>query len=64
MIIWFQTPIIIPILAFLASVFLVIVPIVTDPRIEFLYAFVLIAIGLAFWLPFVFLKKRLYGVGK
>jgi solute carrier family 7 (L-type amino acid transporter), member 9/15 len=60
---WFQTPLIIPILALLASIFLVFVPIVTDPRIEFLYAFVLIAIGLVFWLPFVYFKKRLRCVG-
>jgi L-type amino acid transporter 9 len=53
-----RSPIFIPILAFLSSVFLVVVPIITDPRIEFLYAVLMIAIGFVFWLPFVFFKVR------
>jgi L-type amino acid transporter 9 len=55
----FQLPLVIPALAFLASVFLVVVPIITNPQIEFLYAAVLIAIGMIVWLPFVFFKIRL-----
>ena len=61
---FFQIPLIVPLLAFLASASLVIVPIVTDPRVEFLYAVVLIAVGLIFWLPFVHLKVNLILLSK
>lgn len=53
-----KNPIIIPILVFLASMFLVIVPIVTDPQIEFLFAAVFIVAGFIFYVPFVVCKIR------
>ena len=54
----FQVPLIIPVLVFLASVFLVFVPIITNPQIEFLFAVVFITAGFIFFIPFVFLKLR------
>ena len=48
-----QVPIIMPIFAVVAAAYLVIGPIVDDPAIEFLYAFLGIVAGLLVYFPFV-----------
>ncbi|KAJ8303516.1 hypothetical protein KUTeg_019912 [Tegillarca granosa] len=50
----YKVPIIIPILVVIASIYLVLAPIVKDPRIEFLYAFLFLASGILVYLPFVY----------
>ncbi|ESO06959.1 hypothetical protein HELRODRAFT_110971 [Helobdella robusta] len=52
----FRVPLIIPIFVFLAAIFIVIVPIVTEPQIEFLFAFIFILIGYLLYIPFVHFK--------
>lgn len=55
----YKVPIPIPIFMFLASSFLVIAPIVNEPRIEFLYASLFTLAGLLFYIPFVSYKLHL-----
>lgn len=60
----FQVPIVLPIFVLIVAVFLVIAPIVDNPRIEFLYAFIFIVAGLIFYFPFVHFKFVLPGTSK
>ena len=60
----FQVPIVIPIIVLIASIWLVVAPIVDQPRIEFLYAFLFIVGGLIFYIPFVYYKIKIPGVCK
>ncbi|XP_064598688.1 LOW QUALITY PROTEIN: b(0,+)-type amino acid transporter 1-like [Liolophura sinensis] len=55
----YKVPLPIPIIVFLASIYLVIAPIVDSPKIEFLYAALFVVGGLIFYFPFVFFKLRL-----
>ncbi|KAL4235159.1 b(0 +)-type amino acid transporter 1 [Mactra antiquata] len=48
--------ILIPIIFALCSIYLVLAPIIQDPRLEFLYAFLFIIGGLLFYIPFVVYK--------
>lgn len=66
MCVWFflQVPIILPISVLCVSIYLVIAPIINDPRIEFLYAFIFVISGLVFYVPFVVMKKSLPYTGK
>ncbi|XP_052061856.1 b(0,+)-type amino acid transporter 1-like [Mytilus californianus] len=54
-----KIPIIIPIIFVLIACYLVIGPIVQDPKIEFLYAFLFVIGGLLFYIPFVYFKIEL-----
>eukprot|EP00057_Strongylocentrotus_purpuratus_P017450 XP_011671924.1 PREDICTED: b(0,+)-type amino acid transporter 1 [Strongylocentrotus purpuratus] len=54
-----KVPIVLPIIVLIAAVYLVIAPIIEEPALEFLYAFLFILSGLIFYLPFVFYKKEL-----
>ena len=56
---WWQVPIVLPIIVLIASAYLVVAPIIEEPTLEFLYAFLFILSGLIFYLPFVFYKKEL-----
>ncbi|XP_071091599.1 b(0,+)-type amino acid transporter 1-like [Haliotis cracherodii] len=58
----YKVPIVVPILVVLASIYLVIAPIIQDPRMEFFYALLFIASGLLFYFPFVYHKWSLPGV--
>ncbi|XP_012934876.1 b(0,+)-type amino acid transporter 1 [Aplysia californica] len=49
----YRVPTIIPIVVFIISVYLVVAPIIQEPRIEFLYASLFILSGLIFYIPFV-----------
>ncbi|XP_041376052.1 b(0,+)-type amino acid transporter 1-like [Gigantopelta aegis] len=55
----YKVPIIIPILVTLIAIYLVIAPIVQNPKIEFLYAFIFILAGMIFYIPFVHFKLRI-----
>ena len=61
---YFQVPIPIPILFFLCCVYLVIGPIVDEPKMEFLYAGIFVIGGLVLYFPFVHFKLRIPGIGK
>ena len=60
----FQVPIVIPFIVLVVSLFLVVAPIIDQPRIEYLYAFLFIIGGLIFYVPFIHFKKELPGMGK
>ncbi|KAK3085920.1 hypothetical protein FSP39_010643 [Pinctada imbricata] len=55
----YKVPIILPIIVLVFSIYLVIAPIVQNPRIEFLYAFLFMVAGLVFYFPFVVMRKSL-----
>ncbi|XP_071824243.1 b(0,+)-type amino acid transporter 1-like isoform X2 [Apostichopus japonicus] len=48
-----KVPLVIPIIVVIASVYLVIAPIIDDPQVEFLYAAMFILAGLIFYFPFI-----------
>ncbi|XP_021352770.1 b(0,+)-type amino acid transporter 1-like isoform X1 [Mizuhopecten yessoensis] len=52
----YKVPIIVPVIVLLFSIYLVVAPIVQNPRIEFLYAFLFMISGLFFYVPFVVYK--------
>jgi L-type amino acid transporter 9 len=54
----FKVPLVIPIIVLLAAIFIVIVPIATDPQIEFLYAVLFMAFGYVFYIPLVHFKLQ------
>ena len=60
----FQVPLIVPIFVLLVSIYLVVAPIIQDPRIEFFYAFLFSVSGIVFYVPFVVYKKKLPLMGK
>jgi L-type amino acid transporter 9 len=55
---------VLPIIAVLISIYLVIGPIINHPQMEFLYAFLFLVTGLIFYVPFVYFKVRIPGVGE
>lgn len=55
----YKVPIIIPVIVFVLSMYLVVAPIVQKPQIEYLYASLFVASGLIFYVPFVHYKCRL-----
>ena len=54
-----QVPTFIPIVMLCVSVYLVVAPIIHDPRIEFLYATLFVLSGMVFYVPFIAYKLRL-----
>lgn len=58
-----QVPIIIPITVLLMSFGLVIGPIISNPQLEQLYVLVFIVAGIIFYVPFIYYKKVLPGMG-
>ncbi|XP_076032330.1 L-type amino acid transporter sobremesa isoform X9 [Oratosquilla oratoria] len=55
----YKVPIIIPIVVLIMSFFLVVLPIIDSPQIEYLYATLFIVAGLIFYFPFVHFQKSL-----
>jgi len=55
-------PIVIPIFVMLASAYLVIAPIIYDPKIQYVYALLFILAGLIFYVPFVYFQKVVPGL--
>uniref|UniRef100_A0A672GPK2 b(0,+)-type amino acid transporter 1 n=2 Tax=Salarias fasciatus TaxID=181472 RepID=A0A672GPK2_SALFA len=52
----YSVPIIVPILALIAAVFLVLAPIIDNPQIEYLYVTLFIVSGVIFYIPFIHYK--------
>lgn len=59
-----QAPIVIPVIMVLVSVYLIVAPIVDEPRIEFLYAALFVVGGLLFYFPLVYFKLKIKVNGK
>jgi len=59
-----QVPIVFPVVVLLASVYLVLGPIIDEPRMEYLYATLFIVAGLLFYIPFVHYKLTIKFMGK
>ncbi|KAK7500336.1 hypothetical protein BaRGS_00008559 [Batillaria attramentaria] len=55
----YRVPTIIPIIMLFISVYLVVAPIVSNPRIEFLYATLFILSGMIFYVPFIAYRLQL-----
>ncbi|XP_064598981.1 b(0,+)-type amino acid transporter 1-like [Liolophura sinensis] len=55
----YKVPVVVPVLVVIASVYLIIAPIIQNPQIEFLYAFLFVISGLIFYVPFVYMKLHL-----
>ncbi|ELU11785.1 hypothetical protein CAPTEDRAFT_97936 [Capitella teleta] len=53
-----KIPIFIPVIVVIVSVFLVLAPIINDPRLEFLYVALFILAGVIFYIPFVHFQKQ------
>ncbi|KAL5022204.1 hypothetical protein ScPMuIL_001359 [Solemya velum] len=51
-----KVPIVLPIIFLLCSIYLVVAPIIEDPRLEFLYAFLFMVGGLVLYFPLVVFK--------
>ncbi|XP_050399174.1 b(0,+)-type amino acid transporter 1 isoform X3 [Patella vulgata] len=60
----YKVPIFIPVFVLLCSIYLIIGPIVDNPKIEFLYAFLFVISGMIFYVPFVHFKLQLPGMDK
>ncbi|ODN01481.1 b(0,+)-type amino acid transporter 1 [Orchesella cincta] len=58
----FKVPIIIPVVAVLISAALVVLPIVYDPKLEYLAVLGFFALGVVIYIPFVYYKYRLPGM--
>jgi L-type amino acid transporter 9 len=54
----YRVPTVIPILVLIVSVYLVLAPIIQQPRIEFFYATLFILSGLVFYVPFVVMEFK------
>ncbi|PVD20737.1 hypothetical protein C0Q70_18898 [Pomacea canaliculata] len=55
----YKAPIVIPVIMVLVSVYLIVAPIVDEPRIEFLYAALFVVGGLLFYFPLVYFKLKI-----
>ncbi len=60
----YKVPIVIPLIVLLFSAFLVIAPIVADPKLEYVYSIAFMAFGALLYVPFVTYKMKLPYVGK
>jgi L-type amino acid transporter 9 len=54
----FQVPLVFPVFIIFVSLFLCLVPIITDPSPRYFIALILIALGIAVYIPLVFYKIR------
>jgi len=59
----YKVPIAVPVIVLVFSVFLVIAPIVNDPKVEYLYSMSFMAFGAFLFVPFVSYKMKLPGIG-
>ncbi|XP_787268.3 b(0,+)-type amino acid transporter 1 [Strongylocentrotus purpuratus] len=57
-----KVPIVIPIIFFCASLYLIFAPIINTPEIEFLYAFIFIVFGILVFFAFVWYKLQVKGM--
>lgn len=54
----FRVPLLLPVMMLIVSVYLIVVPIASDPQLPFLFAALFMLSGLVFYFPFVYKKKR------
>ncbi|PIK49660.1 putative b(0,+)-type amino acid transporter 1 isoform X3 [Apostichopus japonicus] len=54
----FKAPIILPIIFLIASLYLLIAPIINEPAVEFIFAVLFILAGLLFYFPFIYFGVR------
>lgn len=59
-----QVPIIIPIIVMAVSAVLIVAPIAAAPQVQYFYALLFILAGLIFYVPFVYYKRTVPGIGK
>ena len=60
----YKVPIVVPIVVLTTSVFLVLAPIIDNPKIEYVYSIIFMAFGGLLYIPFVTYKMKLPGLGK
>lgn len=58
-----KVPIVIPVAVLIISIYLVVGPIIDDPKIEYLYATMFIMAGFVVYVPFVHYKYIMPGMG-
>jgi len=58
-----KVPIIIPVIVLLVSACLVVGPIISDPQLQQLYVLIFIVAGIIFYIPFIYYKKVVPGMG-
>jgi solute carrier family 7 (L-type amino acid transporter), member 9/15 len=56
---YFKTPLFIPILVLLISLYLVFAPLISNPRIEYLGAIGIVLSGILLYIPFVHFKLKI-----
>ena len=59
-----QVPIVVPIIVLVFSIFLVIAPIVENPKLEYAYSVAFMVFGASLYVPFVKYKLRLPFIGE
>ena len=59
-----QVPIVVPIIVLVFSIFLVIAPIVDNPKLEYAYSIAFMIFGATLYVPFVKYKLRLPFIGE
>lgn len=60
----YKVPLFIPVLVIFGAIYLVVTPIILDPRIEFFYAFMFVVSGLVVYFPFIHFKLKMPYVDK
>lgn len=60
----YKVPILIPVIVLVVSVFLVVVPIITSPKLEYIYSILFILCGALIYVPFVHYRMKLPFMGK
>ncbi len=60
----FKVNILVPVLATMSSLFLVLVPLISKPTLEYLYAILLLALGLIVYFVFIWGKRQLPLMGE
>ncbi|KAG8201207.1 hypothetical protein JTE90_019846, partial [Oedothorax gibbosus] len=60
----YRVPLVIPFVMVVVSAYLVLAPIIEDPRVEYFYALLFLLSGLLFYIPFVHFDIRLTAMSK
>ena len=60
----YKVPLVIPVIVLIFSAFLVIAPMVADPKVEYAYATIFMAVGALIYVPFVTYRLKLPYIGK
>ena len=54
----FKVPMVLPVIMILVSAYLVIIPVISAPSLDFLYGVVISLTGLILYFPFIWFKNR------